>query len=130
MINREGLKNFLKITIKYVTILLIVFVVSIPFFWMVLSSLKVDRELCSWPPNIFPRQVTFQYFQDLETHMNISVYMKNSLIVAMGTIVLCLFLSTIGAYALTRGCYSQQPSRAIPANANIYNGACKTVAGA
>jgi multiple sugar transport system permease protein len=97
-----SVRNAIKSAVKYCAVGLIVFLVSVPFIWMVLSSLKTDQELCSWPPHLFPRHPTIEYFKDLETQMNISMYMKNSLLVAIGTIGLCLFLSTMGAYALTR----------------------------
>lgn len=101
--DRSGsVRNAIKSAVKYCAVVLIVFLVSVPFIWMVLSSLKTDQELCSWPPHLFPRHPTIEYFKDLETQMNISMHMKNSLLVAIGTIGLCLFLSTMGAYALTR----------------------------
>lgn len=71
--------------------------VSLPFIWMILSSLKTDREVLQIPPTIIPENPTFQHFIDLFVSMNFGTYLINTLIIVIFSMV-GLLLNTMAGY--------------------------------
>ncbi len=78
-----------------------------PLAWMVSSAIKPIEDLFVIPPQWIPRHPTLQaidsvIYGDFGQPSLFPDYFRNSLIVAVGTTVLALFVSTLGAYALSR----------------------------
>ncbi|MGE3269134.1 MAG: carbohydrate ABC transporter permease [Chloroflexota bacterium] len=86
----------------YVSVLVIVFLVAFPLFWMIASSFKPRNELYAFPPTFFPAVPTFENYVELLTQTNFSTYFKNSLIVATASTVLSMVVASFGGYALSR----------------------------
>lgn len=83
-----------------VTVLLLINL--FPFYWMFLTSIKPGTELFTNPPTVITTTPTFDaYWRLLET-TNFLQYAKNSLIISVGATILCVAVSTLGAYAVTR----------------------------
>ncbi|MBD2848574.1 carbohydrate ABC transporter permease [Paenibacillus sp. IB182496] len=81
-----------------VTILLVVggLLVAIPFIWMVLSSIKTEREVLAIPPTLFPQEVTFTNYLDLFRNMNFGIYLRNTIIIVLFSMVGLLFNTMAG----------------------------------
>jgi len=73
----------------------------LPFLWVVLSSLKPATLIISYPPVMFFRP-TLEHFFSLHTPWNFYRKIWNSLIIAGGTTVICVFLGITAAYSLSR----------------------------
>jgi len=76
-----------------------------PIYHMVLVSIKSDAELAQ--PSLFPRSPTFQRYLDVvqQKHMLVTHFRRqllNSTILALGTAILTLSISTTCAYAISR----------------------------
>ncbi len=54
--------------------------VSLPFVWMILSSLKNEREVLNIPPTLFPNEPTIEHYINLFQNLNFDVYLINTLI--------------------------------------------------
>lgn len=76
------------------------FLVIYPLIWMVLSSLKTEREFFR---NIWGIPAEFQWGNYVKAwEMGISSYFFNSVLVTVCTVVLCVGIAALAAYALTR----------------------------
>lgn len=88
--------------VQYTLLVLTVGVTALPLLWMILSSLKPDRESAAYPPTLWPRSFTLTNYQTLFRISDFQSYLTNSLFLATATTALTLLLSTLAAYALTR----------------------------
>jgi len=87
----------------------------IPFFWMIITAIKPNSEIYR-ETRLLPRHPTFQHFVELMTQTNFLTYLRNSVIVAIGTTTIAIVVGSLAAYALTRLTFR---GRALLANATI-----------
>ena len=83
-------------------VLLIVLFALGPYGWMILTSLKPQVELSTWPLTYWPREPTLQHYSDLLARTNFAGSLGNSLIIAIGASLLGLGVSIPAAYAFSR----------------------------
>jgi len=74
----------------------------VPFYWMVATSLKKDKEIYGFEATLIPRQPTLANYTRLFAATPFVKYLRNSTIIAVGTTVLSLVFGCLGAYALAR----------------------------
>lgn len=94
----------------YVVVGLIVVWTVAPYAWLVLSSLSHKIDLVSVPLKLFPLHLTLDNFKALfyshgETSVNVGLFLnglKNSAIISISTMLVCLPLGILAAYASTR----------------------------
>ncbi|GGH10584.1 carbohydrate ABC transporter permease [Paenibacillus segetis] len=55
----------------------------LPFFWMILSSFKMESEVIQIPPTLWPKEFTMENYKNLFENMNFGVYLKNTLIIVL-----------------------------------------------
>lgn len=86
------------------SILILVSILSIfPFIWLISTSLKGPAEnIFAYPPSLIPFDFTFDNYIGVWHRVNLFGYFINSMIVAVGTVVLNLILSSLAAYPLAR----------------------------
>ncbi|GAF23847.1 MULTISPECIES: carbohydrate ABC transporter permease [Shouchella] len=92
-----------KIEIGFVSILLIIigFILSIPFLWMLLSAFKPNPELIQIPVRIFPETWTLENFTRLFTEMNFGTYLRNTLIL-VGCALIGLIFNAMAGYSFAK----------------------------
>jgi len=74
----------------------------VPFYWMIATSLKKDKEIYGFEATLVPRQPTLQNYTRLFDKTPFVKYLRNSTIVAVGNTLASLAFATLGAYALAR----------------------------
>ena len=86
------------------SILIFVSLLSIfPFIWLTSTSLKgISEDIFAYPPNIIPKDFTWNNYIEVWHQVDFMAYFWNSLIVAGLTVVLNLILSSLAAYPLAR----------------------------
>ena len=89
----------------------------VPFYWMLATSLKKDREIYGYEATLVPRQPTLQNYVRLFDKTPFVKYLRNSAIVSIGNTVASLVLATLGAYALAR---LRFPGRALIARGLVF----------
>jgi multiple sugar transport system permease protein len=94
------LKVWQKKIILSMTSLLIACFFLFPLYWIVVNSFKLDSEIFAGTPTLWPQKFTLTAYYD-QLH-NLSVTMKNSCIIAIGSMALSLCLSVPAAYGLAR----------------------------
>ena len=85
----------------YALMILFALVILLPMLWLVSASLKTEAQLLKniWGPPIPP---VFTNYSEAWSRSRMSVYMRNSLIVAASTIVLTAGTAATMSYALSR----------------------------
>ncbi len=71
-----------------------------PLYWIVVNSFKLDSEIFAKTPTLWPENFTLKAYKDQLG--SLSVTMKNSVIIAVGSMLLSLCLSVPAAYGLAR----------------------------
>lgn len=82
--------------------LAITFVMLLPLVWMVLTSVKPETDIVTFPPRLFPRQFTLQHYIDVWHRIPFARLYLNTIVFAGGVTVISLFLDSMAAYALAR----------------------------
>ncbi|MGH8714667.1 MAG: carbohydrate ABC transporter permease [Casimicrobiaceae bacterium] len=73
-----------------------------PILWGLLTSLKKEINVAVYPPQWLPHPATVEHYVDLLTSGNVLRFFLNSLVLAVGTILLGLVVASPGAYAAAR----------------------------
>jgi multiple sugar transport system permease protein len=68
-----------------------------PFVWMVLTSLKPESEVITYPPRLLPQHFTFQAYKDVWTEIQFGRLFLNSVIFATGVTLVSLTLDSLTA---------------------------------
>ncbi len=95
----KGLK--IENVFHFLALLLVLVVCVFPFYWMVTASFKQQPDILSSTPQFF-FEPTLQNYVDAFGKFDILKSLKNSLFVALVTVVLSLVLGTPAAYAIAR----------------------------
>ena len=72
-----------------------------PVLWGLSTALKTDSAVTMFPPEIIPKEITWNNFIDVVTKSDFMIYMKNSLLITLISIVMATFVAAHAAYALT-----------------------------
>jgi multiple sugar transport system permease protein len=74
----------------------------VPFYWMIATSLKADREIYGFEATLYPHRPTLAAYGRLFATTPFMKYVRNSTIIAVGNTLLSLAFGCLGAYALAR----------------------------
>ena len=100
--------------------LLVVFLVwtLVPFYWMVVTSLKKDKEIYGFEATLVPRHPNLDHYRKLFAQTPFVQYLVNSTVVSVSTTATSLVLACLGGYALAR---LRFPGRALIARGLIFS---------
>lgn len=94
-------KRYIGYILIFLSIIVCI-ITTFPVYWMVNISLKSEVDLFNYPPRILPHNLDFSgYVQAFRTG-NIYIWIKNSLIVALFSVILNVVSATLAAFALSR----------------------------
>ncbi len=97
-----GRSRFLMVfskTLVYVTLILIMIVQAFPLVWMVLTSVKNQREVFS---SFLPQRLDFSNFVRVWKAINLPQHLMNSLYVTTLTVVIVVIVATLAGYVFAR----------------------------
>ena len=96
-------KKTLLNVFKWAVLILIMFFLLFPIYWVVLTSFKTNMESYQYPPTFIPEAPTLNGFINLFTNYpEFFVYYKNNIVVsALSTVMVC-FVALFSGYALSR----------------------------
>lgn len=93
--NKHYISHIILITVSLLSIF--------PFIWLISTSLKGGGEnIFAYPPVIIPKDFTWDNYIGVWKRVNFIGYFINSMIVAGGTVLLNLILSSLAGYPLAR----------------------------
>ena len=91
-----------KVTVLIGVALLIgALITAFPFFWMLTSAVKPQRESVSYPPTIISSHPTLEFFRQLFTELDFGRYLLNTVAVVLISFVGLLFIAMAG-YAFAK----------------------------
>jgi len=91
-----------KRILTYVLLILATVLLVFPFIWMVSTSLKSSAEIFAEVPKWFPNDPTLNNYRTLFQETGFLQYFKNSVIVAVTTTIVTLFVAIFFSYGLSR----------------------------
>lgn len=85
-----------------VIMLIILISVLLPFLWLVLSSLKVDKEIIQYPPSLFPTDFTIVQYVKVWGSIPLLKFIINTVIFAGGVTLSSILFDSMAGYAFAR----------------------------
>ena len=98
---QKGASNIGKIFI-YAILTALALIYIFPFFWMIVTSVKPDKELVAWPPTILPHALQLRNYPDAFNYIPFFTYLKNTLLYCSGTVLGSILSCTLAAYGFSR----------------------------
>ncbi len=89
-------------TLLYSLLVLGAVLALMPMIWMVSASLMPSGQASSFPPRLFPSQVTFEHYVALFTRLNLGRYLLNSAFVALVVTATSLAINSMAGYAFAK----------------------------
>ncbi len=77
-------------------------VIIFPFLWQVITSFKDPRDISMMPTQLWPSRFSLDFYINVFVGHNFAVYLKNSIIVAAGTMLITIFIAFPASYAFAR----------------------------
>jgi multiple sugar transport system permease protein len=90
---------------------------AIPFYWMIATSLKYDKEIYGYEATLIPQRPTMANYATVFRETPYLLYLRNSVAVAVGSTVLSMIIAVLGAYAIARLNF---PGRALLARSLVF----------
>lgn len=100
--NNRTKKTLLNV-FKWVVLIMIMFFLLFPIYWVVVTAFKTNMESYQYPPTFIPNAPTLEGFINLFTNYpEFFIYYKNNIVVsALSTCTVC-FVALFSGYALSR----------------------------
>ncbi|MDQ7879501.1 carbohydrate ABC transporter permease [Microbacterium sp. QXD-8] len=74
----------------------------LPIIWMVFTAFKPEADIVSYPPTLWPRELTLDHFIDVWNRIPFARLYVNTIIFAGGVTLISLLFDSMAAYALAR----------------------------
>jgi len=100
--SRYRIERYFNRFLTYLGLALFLFVILLPFYWILISSFTPKYQMFSIPPRWFPSEITFENYLNLINNIPFFRYYLNSIIFALFSAVLSVLFSFLAAYALAR----------------------------
>jgi len=88
--------------VRVVVLLLFALGTLLPFYWMIVTSLKTRQEIYSGQLTLWPKALTWLNYVDTLQNTSFPRYLVNSFTVSMSSSILVLLASILGGYSLAR----------------------------
>jgi ABC-type glycerol-3-phosphate transport system permease component len=98
------LRNPKLVFAQYFVLLIVVFIMAFPFFWMVITTLKPDAEVYTSEIILISRNMSFEVYIRLLTDPLLPVmrFFLNSIIISTAAMLLCVSTALLAAFPLAR----------------------------
>lgn len=73
-----------------------------PLYWIVITSLKPQKDIFSFPINYWPKQFTLDNYVQIFEISKFHIYLGNSLIIAVIAATIVISIATLSGYVLAR----------------------------
>ena len=91
--------------LKWLTViagLVIALSMLLPVIWMAFTAFKPEADIVTYPPTLWPRELTFENFVDVWERIPFAQLYLNTIIFAGSVTIISLFFDSMAAYALAR----------------------------
>ncbi len=83
-------------------LLLMLLWTGIPFYWMIVTSLKHDKEIYGYEATLIPENPTMDNYVTIFRDTPYLLFLRNSVVVAVSSTLLSVIIASLGAYAIAR----------------------------
>jgi len=83
-------------------LLLMLLWTGIPFYWMIVTSLKHDKEIYGYEATLIPEKPTVDNYITIIKDSPYLLFLRNSTVVAVSSTLLSIIIASLGAYAIAR----------------------------
>ncbi|MBP2111591.1 carbohydrate ABC transporter permease [Paenibacillus silagei] len=97
----KGLKISLMVLV-YALLILTVLAMLVPYIWMLSSSLKLNKDVFSFPMQWIPANPRWENFQDIWTRIPLGRFIYNTAKLSVIVTILQLLTSSFAAYAFSK----------------------------
>mgnify|MGYP001049651346 CR=1 FL=1 len=98
----------LPAVLYYLLIILLLFCILIPIYWLIMPSFLPPSEMFAFPPHLFPKAFTLKNYYDLiftyprTVTIDMLLYLRNSFLACGIASCIVLVISVLAGYALAR----------------------------
>ena len=92
----------LRLTLKYLLLILIAAFMLAPFYWMFSTSFKEYSKVLLFPPQLWPDPFMWQNYVDLFARQPFGLYLWNSVYIAALVTVGVIFFAAVAGYAFAK----------------------------
>jgi len=96
----------IKRILFWILVSLFMIYVLFPIYWLVNNSFKTEKEIFLFNPTFYPHEFTYYNYRTVlfmrGGGVNFMAYFSNSLIVAITTLILSIFIGGLAAYGISR----------------------------
>lgn len=93
-------KPWMTEALVYLALIVLAIMFSIPFAWLILSSLKPSSEV--FGPDLLPSEIAWENYQNVFSYAPVGRWLWNTILVSTLAVVSVLFSSTLVAYGFAR----------------------------
>jgi len=83
-------------------LIFLLLIIIFPFFWLLVSSFKNEKDIITYPPAILALTYTFDNYVKVRTTIPLMAYLKNTVIFAGGVVLTSSLINSLAAYAFAR----------------------------
>ncbi|MFC4305978.1 carbohydrate ABC transporter permease [Cohnella boryungensis] len=94
-------RAFLSI-VRVCTLIFFLLMVLLPFYWLLITSLKPRLDILTTDIQYWPKHFTFDNYRVLWSSSSFDVFLKNSILVSLGAGLFTTCFAILGGYALAR----------------------------
>jgi len=96
-------KNLILInTLRTIFVILVALISCIPFLWIVMSAFKDRMDIMSPTLSLFFKPTLSNFKEAFGPSGNFSIYLRNSLVIGISNVILCLITGVPAAYSFSR----------------------------
>lgn len=95
-------RGWFGISVSYVYLIILAVLAAFPLVWILLSSVKSKGEITGDPTAFLPKHLTLDYYRTVLGQLHFTVNIGNSLLIALGTTLIAIIISAMGAYGIVR----------------------------
>ena len=85
----------------YLMVAAVSLITVFPVYWMAVSTFQPNKYTMHFPPPLYPKEILLTQFVQLFGEHPIALWLRNSFLIALITMLICTALSVAGAYALS-----------------------------
>lgn len=103
----DTLTGFLSQPVRWIVIAFMLSSVLFPLYWLVSNSVKPYAEYIQSPPVLVPSTIVTENYVAIFEKYGAAACLKNTLIIATGSTLICIVLGSLAGYAIARGSMSK-----------------------
>lgn len=105
IVSSNTVENILKRKSKIIIAILCIIMATVfftPYLYLLFSSLKPSNEVIAAPPTILPSKISFENYIKMFKYLPIGKYFTNSLVAALISTIISVFLGSLASYGISR----------------------------